>query len=597
MIQNITQGSNFAGAIKYVHGKDGAERIAGNMSGETPRQLDREWGVYREMNSVVKEDVFHASLSLPEGERLSDEQWQDAAQVYVEKMGFDKSAWVAYRHTDTDHDHIHVIANRIDYDGRAVDMWQSYSRGENICRELEKEHGLTRVEPSRNADLRAPKRAEFEMYQRTGEVSVKIDLQGRVEAAARASDTWSQYADELGKQGVGVAINRRESGQPYGISYIRESDGETMKGSDLGRAYAWSGLQKRAGIDYEYGRDDEAISRAETRGRAATDQREHRETGTPDHGTTRGDERTNEENRGTAQGDVRSVKGSAGQDRTANHDSRSGHNDRGDAVDAVSRADVSGSQSEGRADDRKAGRDGVDDGNDPRSVDGRGSQQEPDQSGGRRTTRDAEGDQRGDSTSARRVIERNREVGNQSGGDRGVDRRGDDGGHGSARGLVSEQPRPEAQGFGQERANQSGSRAEDANALSGMDARGAGDVGKALEREANPSAEEIKPTVYQISDETRRELWKETQIMERIQQGHDLQNSGQIRGEVVAVEQFGEKAAAVVSDGQGKFSVVSLDQKSGIEPGQKVTMTQKTGQPIQIKIEAPTAAKDKGRGR
>ena len=59
MIQNITQGSNFSGAIQYVHGKEGSERIAGNMSGETPRQMEREWSMFREMNSVVREKRHH----------------------------------------------------------------------------------------------------------------------------------------------------------------------------------------------------------------------------------------------------------------------------------------------------------------------------------------------------------------------------------------------------------------------------------------------------------------------------------------------------------------------------------------------------------
>jgi len=46
-------------------------------------------------------------------------------------MEFDENQYVIYRHTDTEHDHIHIIANRIRViDGSAVsDSW-NYRRSD-----------------------------------------------------------------------------------------------------------------------------------------------------------------------------------------------------------------------------------------------------------------------------------------------------------------------------------------------------------------------------------------------------------------------------------------------------------------------------------
>lgn len=65
------------------------------------------------------------------------------AQAYLKGMEFSGSQYVVYRHTDRDHDHIHVIACRGRLtDGTAVrDSWQ-YRRSEVLVGQLEQEFGL-----------------------------------------------------------------------------------------------------------------------------------------------------------------------------------------------------------------------------------------------------------------------------------------------------------------------------------------------------------------------------------------------------------------------------------------------------------------------
>lgn len=59
--------------------------------------------------------VWHCSLSLPAGEDLSDERFEEVARAHLENMGMDpdKHQWCLVRHTDTTHNHAHLIASRI----------------------------------------------------------------------------------------------------------------------------------------------------------------------------------------------------------------------------------------------------------------------------------------------------------------------------------------------------------------------------------------------------------------------------------------------------------------------------------------------------
>lgn len=58
--------------------------------------------------------VFHAMLSLRPGESLTTAQWRTAVQTYLADLGFDETnQFVAVMHQDKDHQHVHIVANRI----------------------------------------------------------------------------------------------------------------------------------------------------------------------------------------------------------------------------------------------------------------------------------------------------------------------------------------------------------------------------------------------------------------------------------------------------------------------------------------------------
>ena len=274
MIHNFTQGTSFAGAARYVLGKSEGERVAGNMAGRTVRELDAEWQVFRGLNDNIQKDVYHASLSAAADDELTATQWGEIAERYIEEMDFSESAWLAVRHRDTEHDHIHILANRVNVHGKGVDIWQCKKRGEEVCHAVEREYGLRELVPSweREQRRRGVSSAERSMMERTGEKSVKVSMQDVVDTVSRDVDELGAYLRRLREQDIYVECRRREDGTPYGITYVRGEDEARMKGSDLGRAFSWGGLQKKAGLSYEAGRDGQELERSEWRDGVARDE-------------------------------------------------------------------------------------------------------------------------------------------------------------------------------------------------------------------------------------------------------------------------------------------------------------------------------------
>ncbi|MEF3194262.1 MAG: relaxase/mobilization nuclease domain-containing protein, partial [Halothiobacillaceae bacterium] len=265
----VSRGGGFRGALNYVfdvgpdatHTKN-AERVGGNMAGSDPRELSREFAAVRSLRPDIARPVWHCSLSLPPGERLSAEKWEAVASDFMERMGFDLNTtpWVAVRHQDTDKDHIHIVASRVGLDGKVwLGQWEA-RRAIEATQELERTHGLT-LTPGLG-DARAERKTltskEINMAIRTGKEPPRQKLQRILDEVLKDAPTALELADRLAAAGVGVQVNLASTGRMNGFSF--GVDGVWFKGSQLGDKYKWGGLQKM-GVTYDEARDRAGLER------------------------------------------------------------------------------------------------------------------------------------------------------------------------------------------------------------------------------------------------------------------------------------------------------------------------------------------------
>ncbi len=119
--------------------------------------------------------VYHLVVSVPTGDgQLSDDRWQQTAQRFADKPGFDEQVqWIAINHgtSANGNDHIHFVANLIRADdGRLHKLAFDRMLQREACIELEEEFGLTAASPAGMGDGRSLSRREVEQL-RSGEVA------------------------------------------------------------------------------------------------------------------------------------------------------------------------------------------------------------------------------------------------------------------------------------------------------------------------------------------------------------------------------------------------------------------------------------------
>lgn len=123
-MQKIKRGKSFSGVALYVlkpgsHHKSDPVLIGGNMLSGSVFELISEFNVTKQLRPDVQKPVWHNSLRLPSGESLTAEQWSSIADDYMRRMGFSDTHLRCYvLHDDSAGQHIHIIASRIDLNGR-----------------------------------------------------------------------------------------------------------------------------------------------------------------------------------------------------------------------------------------------------------------------------------------------------------------------------------------------------------------------------------------------------------------------------------------------------------------------------------------------
>jgi hypothetical protein len=257
VIAKITRGCSFRGAARYVlderRGLDRdhqPEMIGGNMAGRTSAELTREFEAVRQRRPDIRKPVEHVALSLARHEGpVSNDEMATLADEYIKRRGHDpeRVQYVVVRHRDKDHQHCHILLNRIRTDRTVVpQQYREYLRSKETCRALERDFGLRRVRNERpRFDERAPTRAEDRMARDRGLVSEKEQLKALIRGAAKDRPTMSEFLRRLRAKGVQVRANIARTGHVSGISY--RLDRVAVKGSGLGRAYSFEGLQEGTG--------------------------------------------------------------------------------------------------------------------------------------------------------------------------------------------------------------------------------------------------------------------------------------------------------------------------------------------------------------
>lgn len=148
---------------------------------------------------------------------------------YLKKMGYGNTQVLIVRHTDREHPHIHLVLNRIDFDGKRISDQNERTRNTIVCKELTTRHGLYLSSGKENVKrerLREPDATKYRIY----------------DALCKhvpESKSWAELQNRLRNEGIEIGFKIKGStNQVEEVRFTMNS--LTFNGSKVDRQFSYS---------------------------------------------------------------------------------------------------------------------------------------------------------------------------------------------------------------------------------------------------------------------------------------------------------------------------------------------------------------------
>lgn len=151
MVAKISIGNSLYGALVYNGEKLNKEKgklissnkIYNDGSGSLDiRRAFEDFKRWIPAHTRTERPMMHISLNPHPDDRLTDAQFSQLADDYMKMMGFVNVPFIVFKHEDIDRYHLHIVALRVDTDGRCISDKNNFYKNKKVCRELEKKYGL-----------------------------------------------------------------------------------------------------------------------------------------------------------------------------------------------------------------------------------------------------------------------------------------------------------------------------------------------------------------------------------------------------------------------------------------------------------------------
>lgn len=245
----------FRGLVRYMLRGKGEERCTWYMAENLPgleRREDAQTAIkvveaYQRRNTRAKSDkTYHLVISLhPDDRPLNEEELERVVRRAVAAAGLEEHPFIAVRHSDQEHEHVHVAVSKIHPRTLKIHHpWKDIARFKELASELEQELDLHRVDRSKdkNRSTRSHASRDFEAsrgeesFERWAQRSIgqRVDLDG-IESWEELHARLAAYGVRLVPRGNGLALS---DGTREGLH---------CKASALGRSWSKPRLAARYG--------------------------------------------------------------------------------------------------------------------------------------------------------------------------------------------------------------------------------------------------------------------------------------------------------------------------------------------------------------
>jgi len=251
MIGRIIYGESCQGTLNYVFGKEGKHILGyGNTysQGISPKFFENLLHFQGQRNAT-KNRYAHITLNLPHGEHLDDETFHEVSREYMQQMGYGQQPYVVVRHTDTKHEHVHIVTTNVNEAGKVIGIFNSYRRNLATQQYLEKRYGLSpspKAKQQRELPLYRLPELQFGMDAEKGTKYYLQDVLNGINQKYKVR-SFEELANLVKPYHIEIKQTKSETGRigvAYGLNNQKGYQTRFINGSTVHRGLSGPKLQK-----------------------------------------------------------------------------------------------------------------------------------------------------------------------------------------------------------------------------------------------------------------------------------------------------------------------------------------------------------------
>lgn len=235
MISKHATANSFYHTCRYVCVKPGAEvLVSEGVRVHDYKLMAADFLAQQELRPSKTQACMHTILSFYPGEKPTDELMKEITAKYLENIGIKETQYAIVKHTDKAHLHLHIVANMVNNQGRAIsDSWIGY-RGKKEAQRLTLEYKLT---PAVEKNL---KLTHLEALSQTE--AQKYKVYRTIAELLPGCKTMEDLERKLAEQNITVQYKlNRKTAEKEGVSF--KIGDLCFKGSQVDRKFSYAGLE------------------------------------------------------------------------------------------------------------------------------------------------------------------------------------------------------------------------------------------------------------------------------------------------------------------------------------------------------------------
>ncbi|MEK6510639.1 relaxase/mobilization nuclease domain-containing protein [Myroides odoratimimus] len=214
-----------------INPNKGYELVRNNLSGETPKDMFQTMQILQNQNSRCKNNTISIVISptIEDSKKMTDQDLNNLVNDFLVGLKLDpKSAqYIAFVHTEKEHKHIHILANRINENGKALKDNYIGFQAQRIAHEIALKYGWTSIRQENENKKEQVKANQKQVAQEIKKAHYFV--------LKEQPKSLQQYIDMMRMHQIEVKPSVNKQGNIQGYRFIHLSTNTNLKASEVDR--------------------------------------------------------------------------------------------------------------------------------------------------------------------------------------------------------------------------------------------------------------------------------------------------------------------------------------------------------------------------